>query len=297
MDLQQLKERVAALGFEKEVLSDKVFVFALNRALQRIDSSFPLYGNFEFAHLALQNAVDAPDFDLHVKGNTNLTFTASVQVKAFTFECDGNGIATLYADRADGTAQLLTTVTMASEGTFVRYSGTFYGDTTRYRLVFSGSNSYVVRGVAFYRTIRSSASDDVPAYGEYACYDLRQMVVEREGYPAFGGLCGCSARGLNEGSDYMIVGERLYVSSAITACFDVRYRRLPPTVDTSYTGELPVDDKVAELLPLYVAGYVWLEDYPEKADYYLRQFEAEARERATAHSKENTVRIKRTGWS
>ena len=297
MDLQQLKERVAALGFESDVISDKVFIFALNRALQRIDSSFPLYGELQFAHVPLVNALEDADFELRVKSNTNLCFRATGQVKAYTFECDGNGIATLYGVGGDGTEQIITSVAMASSGTFTRYSGTFYSNAAAYKLIFSGSNSYVVRNVAMYRTIRSNNAQDVPPYGEYACYDLRQMVGDKMGYPAFGGLCACTAVGLNEGTDYLISGEKLYVSSAVTACFDLRYRLLPPTVDGSFEGDLPVDERVAELLPLYVAGYAWLEDYPEKADYYLKQFEAEAKERGAYHGKENSVRIKRTGWS
>ena len=101
-------------------------------------------------------------------------------------------------------------------------------------------------------------------------YDLALL------FPAFGGLTAPpttrDGRMLTEGpeGDYTLAeGHILALSPHAAGDIRLTYRRrlsLPPE------GELPLTEEEAALLPLFCAAYVYLEDDPEKAGFYLSRF-------------------------
>ena len=95
------------------------------------------------------------------------------------------------------------------------------------------------------------------------------------------------------GEDYTLRdNDILAVNRALPCRIELTYRRmlrLPPT------GDLPVTDEEAALLPLYCAAYLFLDDEPEKATFYLARFTEGLRRL----SKESAVPIRyrdTTGW-
>ncbi|MBO7292424.1 MAG: hypothetical protein J6V07_00650, partial [Clostridia bacterium] len=59
------------------------------------------------------------------------------------------------------------------------------------------------------------------------------------------------------------------LSSHIRGCIRLTYRarlRIPEV------GELPLTEEEASLLPLFCASYVYLDDDPDKAAFYLARF-------------------------
>ena len=101
-------------------------------------------------------------------------------------------------------------------------------------------------------------------------YDLSLL------FPDFGGLLSPptaeDGRTLSEGAaaDYTLEeGHILTLSSHIRGCIRLTYRarlRIPEV------GELPLTEEEASLLPLFCASYVYLDDDPDKAAFYLARF-------------------------
>ena len=296
MDLCVLKQKVAALGFDPNVSAD-AFIYAVNRALQRVDTLFPVVKGIDFLHSPPENLAKDADHKIRFKGNTNLSFSSTAAIKAYSFECNGNGTAVLFGVSASGVETRVASISLSSTGGFVRYTGFLTGSYAKAKLTFTGSYSYYVRNVAFYAYLKSASAEDIPPYCEVCEYDLRKLIDSELGYAGFGGLVSVRTGDLVECEQYRVEGEKLFAPFSSSALFNIRYYRFPPEIGEDYTGELDVDDRVSELLPLYVAGYAWLDDYPDKASYYIGQFEKEAAERVRLKKATDTVRIKRKGWS
>lgn len=72
------------------------------------------------------------------------------------------------------------------------------------------------------------------------------------------------------GCDYTLRDRNILSINRSTPCrIELNYRR---TLDLLATGELPITDEEAALVPLYCAAYVFLDDDPEKATFYLARF-------------------------
>lgn len=101
-------------------------------------------------------------------------------------------------------------------------------------------------------------------------YNLRSY------FPDFGALVGPLSGDngalLTEGAggDYTLRDGYILAIHRKTPCrIELSYRR---TLVLPLSGKLPVTDEEAALLPLYCAGYVFLDDDPEKAAFYLARF-------------------------
>ena len=72
------------------------------------------------------------------------------------------------------------------------------------------------------------------------------------------------------GGDYTMRDSNIIAINRATPCrIELTYRR---TLTLPLSGELPVTDEEAAIIPLFCAAYVFLDDDPEKATFYLARF-------------------------
>ena len=61
--------------------------------------------------------------------------------------------------------------------------------------------------------------------------------------------------------------------------------------------ELDLDEELCSVLPMLVAAYVWLEDEPEKSQYYMNLYRERVQEIVLSHKETAPVLIKNVnGW-
>ena len=283
MTLAELEAATARLGFTPslddggELLRD-----AAARALGEIALTRPRIAQASLWHY--------PDVPLYSEGSTeSLSEERTVSVSggnAFYLRITGRGRLTVQR----GTQKSVYSFS-SSEGASPAVLGgvipTGEGELTLHFLPYS---AYRILSLAIYEGAYPGRPPDPFAPKEY---DLSSLLSD------FGALIGPprSAEGeaLCEGAngDYTLQeGHLLSINRAAPCQLLITYRRtlgLPPS------GDLPVTDEEAALLPLYCAAYVFLDDDPEKATFYLARFTEGIRR--LAREDRGTERYRdTTGW-
>ena len=279
MTVSELYESVARLGFETGLEDSSSFFYASNRAILEVNRIRPATSTYVIHHRPLRNAL-ASDFSV-IEKTDELVFE-SENVRAYYFECDGNGI--VYVESYDESAEkwiLISAISLIAERTSVRsfapYRGLIRKDgafvTGRIRLRFSGEYLYSVRNVALYRELYSDRTEDIPAYERYTRYDLSALCPD---------FLSLSAPPRTEDDHYMLPGcwydvennRVILLPHDGKGVYKILYHRMPtPLVYTDDPLEdqtaIDLDEELCALLPLLVAGYLWMDDEPEKAQYYM----------------------------
>ena len=84
--------------------------------------------------------------------------------------------------------------------------------------------------------------------------------------------------------------------------YKVLYEHRPTAIEntgatTEDTQELDLDDELCSLMPILVAAYVWIEDEPEKSEYYMSLYRERVQEIVLSHKDTSPVLIKNVnGW-
>ena len=283
MTVSQLYNSVAQLGFEDSLEEDDRFIFAANRALLQVNAIRPVTSAYVINHKPMVNKVSDAIFDPLEK--TDELFFYAENVKSYYFEVDGNG--TLYIEKYEASADTWVKIGMVElTGTqgftayrgFIKQDGAFVNAPIR--LHFDGEYLYSVRCVAMYEYLYSANEADIPAYEPFTRYDISALapdfltlasppIVEADGITH-----------LNQGYN-VENGRIILLPYDMKGLFKVIYNRKPKSIEN--TGEvsedstvIDLDEDLCALLPILVASYVWMDDEPEKAQYYLMLY----RERA-----------------
>ena len=284
MTISELYKQVAQLGFEDSLEDNDRFFYAANSALLQVNKLRPAIGNYLINHKPLENLVTESTFS-SIEKLEDLTFEAT-DSKSYYFEADGNGFA--YIEKYNGEADewsIFSTINLSSTGAFVAYKGfikeggNFVSGNIRIR--FTGDYIYNVRNVALYRHLFSDNANDIPAFQSYTRYDMKDLVDD------FLALCcppiqeDAKNRVLNQ--EYEIEGNSvILIPYGNKGEYKVLYERNPArlevqedSVEESET-EIDLDEELCTLLPILIAAYVWIDDEPEKSQYYMNLY----RERA-----------------
>lgn len=277
-----LKEQIRDLGFEQDdtIAEDeyrKIILSSCNRAIALINSTLkPIVDKYTISRYPLENVVSSPYgglFDIVPYIGNALTFSGTA--KAYYFECDGNGTATIVD--ADGTR----TVTMVANGIFTPYRGFLNGNST---ITFSGNFAYNVRNVAMYKILTSANVIDIPAYTQNVRYDISEL-TKVGGKPVF--MDFLDSQSVLEGNfsdnnsyskinDYHIEGNSTIVLKyddigQLTVWFKKRPSEL--TSDTPDTFEIELHYIVQPLVCLLASHYIWLDDEERKATLYWNEYD------------------------
>lgn len=299
MLLEQLKQEVADLGFETSVGDDNTFIGVVNRAIAELNAYLPETDVLHLSHYPETNTVTVDTSQCVRHTDEDLIFDGE-RSRAYYFECDGNGTA--YIERVvNGIVIPVSQIALSSDGVFREYKGLIpLAVSGEHRIRFSGY-AFGVRNVALYSLLRGASENDILPCGKFRGYDLRSIVDVAAGYSKFLAVKRSACKSLSqltEGEHYYFMDNVLYLSRDVRGVIDIVYIAKPQPVTLSETGDLPVNSGLVELLPLFVASYLWLEDVPDKAQYYRELAESKANEYVKALAVATPVKIRRAnGWS
>lgn len=285
MTISELYKQVAQLGFEDSLEDDDRFYYAANRALLQVNKIRPAISRYLINHKPLENQVAESTFE-SLEKEEDLTFQA-VNVKSYYFEVDGNGVVyiELYND-ATSSWEVISTIQLSSSKAFVAYRGFIKSGgefvTGNVRLRFSGEFIYSVRNVAMYKNLYSNEVSDIPAYEPYTRYDIKQLVND------FMALC-CPP--ILEDQQNKVLNQKYEIegNSIILLPYDnkgvykVMYERRPKEIENHGDASndetlIDIDDELCSLMPILIASYVWIDDEPQKSEYYLSLYRERAME-------------------
>lgn len=273
MTVAQLYNSVAQLGFESSLEDDERFIYAANRALLQVNALRPDKSIYIINHKTISNQVNDATFE-PVEKIDELFFFAT-NVKSYYFEADGNGI--LWIEKHElGEWVKIGMVELSGQNAFKAYRGFIKqdGDFTdgSIRLHFTGEYLYSVKCVAMYSCLYSESEADIPAYEAFVRYDVGALVSDFLALSSPPIEENLNMR-LNQGYD-IENGRVVLLPYDTQGTFKIVYNRKPKTIENS--GEaasdnavIDIDEDLCALLPLLVASYIWVDDEPEKAQYYL----------------------------
>ncbi len=306
MTVSELYLSVAQLGFEESLEYESGFIFAANRALLQVNALRPATSACIVNHRVLENMIAKETFN-PVEKTEDLIFEA-VGVKSYYFEADGTGTAFIEIQEPAGTWRIIGTVAISANRSFAPYrgfikdGGNFVGSDDVIRIRFSGDFIYFVKCVAMYKHLYSAQAADIPAYEQYVRYDISAMVHD------FLSLCDPPIKTsddeperLNQGYD-VENGRIILLPRDNPGIFKILYNRKPALIENHGEPEddetiIDLDEELCALLPPLVASYVWVDDEPEKAQYYLAIYRERAVDIERRVINAAPVAIKnRSGW-
>lgn len=303
MTVSRLYAHVAQLGFEESLEDDARFYYSLNRALLQAAILRPKIAVLMLDHRPLQNALKTSSFAPVQKKDEDLIYEAD-DAKAYYFESDGNGVAYVEHFGEDGW-KIVGEILMEGDGKnfhafrgLIRDGETFL--TGRVRIRFCGEYLYSVRSVALYQYVFSNRAEDIPAFEPFTGYDisaLAERFLSLEAPPID------ESTGLRLHEGYDVESDRVILLPYDTrGVFRVRYRQYPEEIPKTLTAaedetELPFDEEICSVLPLVVAAYIWADDEPEKAQYYMTLYRERAAEiRSMDRDNKSVIMRNAYGW-
>lgn len=299
MIVSNLYEQTAQLGFEESLEYDRGFLFALNRAILQVAETRPATRICQINHSTVPNAVDGDSFNSVTADGAEYTADG---VKAFYFECDGEGTA--YIEKlVDGEWETVITIHLESKNhEYLPYKGMIdNGETVNCRIRFESEYICNVRHVAMYAKLFNSDEASIPAYTPYIRYDIKAMVDDFMSLesPPFSEI---DRQRLSDGYD-IEDGHIILMPHGNNGVYNVIYRHLPSMIETddpsSCADEIDLDEDLCELLPYLIAAFVWADDEPDLSNYYL-QFFRERQAFIMAADRKNVVTpvkmVNKNGW-
>ena len=252
MKYQELISTVARLGFENEIEDEIAFKAALSRALYTIFSDRPSIARRSLVKKD-HGTLPVAECFTHTPGNSE-TFLLPSDGSAFSFKIYGEGT---YSLRTGG---ITTECEISGNGEAIR---DFYSGSTE--ITFFGECAYTVTSLVAFKNVFSKRESDIPLFEETNLLNLTELIPDflaPEEPPK-------NSRGeVIAGAE--IEGERLILPPEFSGEVHLTYRRKPKIpIGISPNEEIDVPTECTELLPLIVASYVWLDDDPERARYYL----------------------------
>lgn len=238
MTYESLKNEVVALGFEQSADNEAFLLFAVNRAQKMIGTDFPL----DAYYTIYQSPTDPLMLYREAPARLTLHGKCAISLRAY------NGGSVTIKDE-DGTK---------------RYSFNAQKDAYQFKLkkestlTFSGA----VFDLAVYEDVYDTTAQ-IPIYYDMIPYMLKSLI---DGFISL----------LDEARDEngksipgaITEGNLLLLPRSYRGKIRLRFRRSENPI-TPETEEVDIHPAAHALLPLLSAAYLWLEDEPEKAQYYM----------------------------
>ena len=230
-----------------------------------------------------------------------------IQIESGDYKIEADGARSYYFQvSGKGTCEVsvngvvVETITIDNKQGFVEYRGLVNNPTSqKVTLVFNSNYPMALKNVALYSATWETA-DEVQSYGEKSKYRLKELV------PDFYMLDTTDI--YYEGNDTPYTQTQEYWQEGNTVLvlnreqignFTVYYKAYPEqiTVDTADTYEMPIDEEVAPLLPLYMASQLYKDDDNGIATAYRNEFEvAFERLKNKANAPSAGEFISKSGW-
>ncbi len=308
MTIKELYDSVAELGFETELESERLngFILAANRAIVQINRIRPATSIYKLNHFPLVNKLSESTYEPVCKDDEALIFSTD-GAKSYFFECNGNGIATIEKSTDFGeTWETLAAVELVSEkGQFEKYRGLILDGDKPYlglvRIKFSGDYIYWVQNVAMYGSLLSADPESIPAFSKYISYDIASLTDDFVSFVCPPITDAQRDKGFILNTDYFVEGaSKILIPASIKGVYDVVYNRQNKQLslnDDMEETNIDLDSELCCLMPNLVASYIWADDEPTKAEYYLTLYNAQVAEiMAKEKSLKPVVYRNKTGW-
>ena len=308
MTIKELYDSVAELGFETELESERLngFILAANRAIVQINRIRPATSIYKLNHFPLVNKLSESTYEPVCKDDEALIFSTD-GAKSYFFECNGNGIATIEKSTDFGeTWETLAAVELVSEkGQFEKYRGLILDGDKPYlglvRIKFSGDYIYWVQNVAMYGSLLSADPESVPAFSKYISYDIASLTDDFVSIVCPPITDAQRDKGFILNTDYFVEGaSKILIPASIKGVYDVVYNRRNKQLslnDDMEETNIDLDSELCCLMPNLVASYIWADDEPTKAEYYLTLYNAQVAEiMAREKNLKPVVYRNKTGW-
>jgi len=302
MTVSELYNQTAQLGFEDSLESGERFYFAANRALLQVSALRPAISSIIINHKPMKNMASRASF-APTECNGELCFTAT-GVKSYYFEADGNGVVYLEAQSGNewnviGMVELKGTHRFSAYRGFIQPEGAFTSATVRLR--FSGPYLYYVKNVALYRHIYSDSVDDIPVYEPFTAYDISVLADD---------FLSLSSPPISDDGEYTVLNQGFRIENGCkvllpydaSGVYKILYRRRPKAINSDTDAGanedvIDLDEELCTLLPILIASYVWVEDEPGMAEYYLNLYRERAADIERRQRNASPVIIRnRNGW-
>lgn len=246
MTYRELLEECAALGFENGVGDEMRFLYSARRALSLLCTEYPLLGELSFYCEAVLPTEGAREI-FHPAGTE---IAVPLTGKTYSFLVSGKG-----AYRAEGEpTHAFDTPAMTVRG---------YRNAAR-KILFFGEYDYIVRFFSCFLSCPPK-KESIPLFGKGRSFSLREIAedfLRPDGVPR--DAAGDPIRGVT------IHGGTLTLPADYVGEVRLRYRRAPLRIRTGEENErLDIPTEAAHLLPLLTASYLWLDDEPERSEYYM----------------------------
>lgn len=250
MTYNQLKEDVAALGFEAAIENESQLLIAANRALRIIYTERPRECQIRLSCQELGEHLIHRQ--MHHMGKEKIS--VSLTGEAYSFRVSGRGEYTVTDTTGSRSFEF--------DGESSLMKGYIKGEAT---LVFEGDYSYTVYDLCCYDRRFGDGMDSIPERQEYRTFKLGDTV---KGFRAFASLPTDNDGKRIEGS--ILRGESLLVPRDFCGEINLSYYRTPDPI-TEEDADLPIDisEETVTLLPLLTASFLWLDDDEGKAQYYM----------------------------
>ena len=249
MTYKELCAEITALGFETEIDSQERLLSSINRALMMIYTERPLYANISIFKPPITQASKIADFT-HRGGKTD---SFSYNARAFSFRTSGIGKYNI----SEGEKEQMFEFSQNSE----LHRGFLHGIG---RIDFVGDYSFSVFDFAFFDEIYGESYENIPTLSGYTEYNLINFADD---FMAFvfqptdengKNIAGASVR-----------GGIMKIPDSYVGKINLIYKKAPKKLLGNTDEEIVLPDGCEHLLALLSASYVWLDDDPDKAQYYM----------------------------
>lgn len=251
MTLEELKNDVAALGFESGVRDDELFIASVNRALGLIYTDRPVSKTI-IVHFDSPRISYKKEFIEH---HSNETIAITVKGKGLSFRTRGEGECNIIEENGGGS---YVSFSMHDQLTKRKING----KTT---LTFTGQYYYTVSNLVIFDDLISASITDLREYSP------RKEALPTDYCDDFRAFAG-PPKNINGEivKEAELRDGRISVPYEFAGDIYLTYYRSPARI-TSAKANLTIDISMecAPLLPLLTASFLWLDDDAAKAQYYM----------------------------
>lgn len=249
MTLNDLRQEIAALGFESDTEDSVTLLTAIKRALITIYNDKRICRTLKIMRKPVYPTKRIEK--LEHKGGEILRVPHVGT--SYSFKVSGRGSYSVLIDGMKSTYRF--------DSHYSEFIGFLLEDSY---IEFEGEFDYTVYDLCFYEN-GTGSEHDTPIFSREAEYVMSRTVDD---FLGFDRLPTDSEGKEIEGA--RLCGESLFVPFSYTGEINLRYRQSPPKISFENADEkidLPKD--VEHLPALLAASYVWFDDDPERSMHYL----------------------------
>lgn len=250
MTLNDLKEEISALGFEREIELDKSLVFAIRRAMNTVYTERGVYNRLSLEHYPILPTLVCKKL-IHKPKNVE---SFDINGRAYSFTACGNGS---FSIEENGKVQ--THLFNSPKHLFRGFI------SEKARLSFEGDFTFEILNISVFESVKNEREEDIFPYGEPFEYKINEYSKD---FHSFASLPKDEWGRTISGAS--LSGNKMFIPWDYRGTVNLSYKVAPPEISMdACDDEIPIPREIEHLIPLLTAAYYWVDDSPEKAEYYL----------------------------